>query len=99
MRAQPGVAAQGRSLDNETSIIAMPAKAFFTMREKAIFQIQIPQAISFFQGSEGRLPNSHDEFMSKIIAANNIQLPRLPPDRQYFYDPQQGELMVVRQRQ
>ena len=93
------MAAQGRSLDNESGVLVTPAKAFFTMREKAIFQIQIPQAMSFFQGSEGRLPKSHDEFMSKIIAANSIQLPGLPPDRQYYYDPQLGELMVVRQRQ
>jgi hypothetical protein len=35
--------------------------------------------------------------MTRIVAENNIQLPQLPPDRQYVYDPQRGELMVVRQ--
>jgi hypothetical protein len=99
VRAQVGVGAQGRSLDNESGIIVTPAKTYFTVREKAVFQIQIPQALQLFQGLEGRKPKSHDEFMSRIVEANNIQLPRLPDGQRYEYDPQSGELMVVRPRQ
>jgi len=98
VRADVGVGAQGRSLDQESGVLVTPAKAFFSVRERVIFQAAIPQALNLFEAAEGRKPNSHDEFMSRIIQANNIQLPRLPPDRKYVFDPQLGELMVVRQR-
>lgn len=97
VRAGVGVGAQGRSLDNESGILVTPAKAYFNVRERVIFEAAIPKAVDLFAATEGRKPNSHDEFMTRIIQANSIQLPRLPPDRQYVYDPQQGELLVVRQ--
>lgn len=92
-----GVGAKGRSLDNESGVMVEAAKTFFNVRERVVFEAAIPHAISLFEASEGRKPKSHDEFMTRIIAENNIQLPQLPTDRQYYYDPQQGELMVVRQ--
>lgn len=98
VRAGVGVGAQGRSLDNESGVLVTPAKVFFSMRERVIFDASIPQALNLFEATEGRKPKSHDEFMTRIIQANNIQLPRLPPDRQYVFDPQQGELLVVRQK-
>jgi hypothetical protein len=94
--AQAGVAARGRSLDNETGIIVEPAKALFRVQERTVFQIQIPQAMNLFKATEGRSPDSHEEFMAKIIKINNIKLPTLPPGQSYRYDPQRGQLMVVR---
>ena len=97
VKAEAGVAKQGRSLDNETgvgAIIAQPAKSYFAVKERAVFNIQIPQALQLFKATEGRLPNSHDEFMSKIIKANNIKLPALPEGQTYVFDPEKGELMV-----
>jgi hypothetical protein len=99
VRAQAGVGAQGRSLDNESGIIVTPAKTLFTVREKAIFEIAIPQALKLFEATEGRKPNSHEEFMSRVVKPNNIQLPRLPEGQRYQYNPQLGELMVLRPRQ
>jgi hypothetical protein len=92
-----GVGAKGRSLDNESGVMVEAAKTFFNVRERVVFEAAIPHAISLFEATEGRKPKSHDEFMTRIVAENNIQLPQLPPDRQYVYDPQRGELMVVRQ--
>lgn len=94
--AQPGVAKQGRSLDNESGVLVQPAKSLFAVRERAVFNIQIPQAMQLFEATEGRGPQSHDEFMSKIIAANNINLPQLPAGQRYLYDPAQKELLVER---
>jgi hypothetical protein len=51
--------------------------------------------MKLFEATEGRKPNSHDEFMSRIVKANNIALPKLQQGRSYRYDPQRGELMVV----
>lgn len=94
VKADVGVGKAGSSLKNETGILVEPAKSLFATRERVVFQFAIPQAMQLFQATEGRLPNSHQEFMDKIVAANNIKLPALPAGREYFFDPQKGELMV-----
>jgi len=97
IRAEVGVGKQGQSLKDETGIggmIAQPARTLFAVKQRAVFDIQIPSAVKLFEATEGRKPRSHDEYMSKIISANKIQLPELPAGQTYVYDPQQGELMV-----
>lgn len=100
VEADVGVGKKGRSLDEYDSgvegAIAGPAKAYFGFREKAIFQMQIPQAMQFYKAENGTNPKTHDEFMSKIIQANQINLPELPQGQKYVYDPEKAELMVVR---
>jgi hypothetical protein len=41
------------------------------------------------------MPKDHEEFMTQIIKKNNIQLPVLPGGRQYQYDVENAELVVV----
>lgn len=97
VKAGVGVGAQGRSLDNETGVgkmISAPVSVYFTVKEKVAFEIQLPQAVSLFQASEGRLPKSHEEYMEKIIKANMIKLPQLPEGQVYRYKPELGELWV-----
>ena len=96
-KAAVGVGIRGDSLRNEEGIgemIAAPAVALFNTRERVVFEIQIPQALQLFQALEGRLPKSHDEFMSKIVKANSIQLPELKPGMKYNFRPDVGELWV-----
>jgi hypothetical protein len=96
-KAGVGSGQQGRSLDNETGLGAMivqPARSLFAFRERAVFEIQIPQALQLFQATQGRAPKSHDEFMAQIIQANNINLPKLPAGHRYMYDADRGELMI-----
>jgi hypothetical protein len=64
-------------------------------------QLQIPQiaiehALNLFQASEGRFPESHAEFMQRIITENQIRLPQLSADLAYEYDVQNHRLVVVR---
>lgn len=95
--AEAGVGKQGQSLNDERGIGAMivqPARSLFAVKQRAVFEIQIPSAVNLFTATEGRKPNSHDEFMSKIIKANQIRLPELPAGQTYVYDPEIGELMV-----
>jgi hypothetical protein len=92
--AKAGVGKQGQSLKEHTGVLVEPAKALFNVRQKAVFEMQIPSAMKLFEATEGRKPQSHDEFMSKIIAPNQIKLPELPAGSKYVYDPQRGELMV-----
>jgi hypothetical protein len=98
VKADVGVGIKGRSLDQYEGAVVTPAKAYFTVREKVVFQIQIPQAMQFFEAENGFTPKSHEEFMEKIIQANGIKLPELPVDARYVYDVENKELQVVRKR-
>jgi hypothetical protein len=92
--AKAGVGKKGQSLQEHTGVLVEPLKAFIRVEQRKVFEIQIPQALSLFQASEGRKPKSHEEFMTKIVAPNNIKLPTLPEGETYVYDPERGELMV-----
>ena len=61
----------------------------------ATAKMKITQAVEMFRATEGRYPKSHDEFMAKVIKANQIQLPVLPGEREYQYDVENHELKVV----
>jgi hypothetical protein len=93
-----GVGAKGRSFDNLDSsnpanIYAAPAKAFFDVKERVVFEIQIPQMMNFYKATNGNFPKSHEAFMQEI-QNNKIQLPPLPEGRVYRYRPEEGELYV-----
>ena len=94
--AQAGVGIKGRSLDEHEGALVTPAKTLFKVRERVVFEIQIPQAMALFQASEGNYPATHDEFMERIVNANNIKLPALPEQHVYVYDPESHELLVRR---
>jgi hypothetical protein len=59
-------------------------------------QIAIEHALNLFQASEGRFPESHAEFMQRIITENQIRLPQLSADLAYEYDVQNHRLVIVR---
>jgi hypothetical protein len=89
------VGLRGDSLRSEEGVgkmIAAPAVAYFNVREKAVFEIQIPHALNLYKALEGKLPKSHEEFIEKIVKANAIQLPELKPGMKYRYRPDQGDL-------
>src|SRR5438132_771527 len=54
--------------------ITAPLSAYGPMIEK-ISLIQITSAVETFRAIEDRYPKDHEEFMEKVIKANNIQLP------------------------
>jgi len=55
----------------------------------------IQRAVQFFQAEHGRFPKDHEEFMEKIVKANNLKLPVLPGKRRYQYDVENHELVIV----
>jgi len=57
--------------------------------------LAIEHALNLYNAAEGRFPQSHDEFMTQIIAANNIRLPALPNGLQYQYDVPGHRLVIV----
>ena len=62
-------------------------------------QMQIKPAIKMYRAETGEYPKDHDEFMNKIVKRHGIQLPVLPGGRQYQYDVENHELIVVEKEQ
>lgn len=77
-----------------TDPVTAPMSAYGPMLEQ-ISKTHIAHAVNLFYATEGRYPESYDEFMQKIIRANNIQLPVLPGGKRYEYDVANHQLVVV----
>ena len=95
--AKVGVGVKGNSLDDikgndPRMLIAGPAKAYFNVREKMVFEIQLPSQTNLFYASNGRHPKTHEEYMREIVGP--IQLPKLPIGKVYRYHPDTNELWV-----
>jgi hypothetical protein len=99
VKAEKGVGIKGRSLDQYEGVLVTPAKAYFAARERLIFEVSVPHALNLYKASEGQAPRTHDEFMEKIVQANQNKLPPLPPGHKYVYDPMTEQLMVERPKQ
>ncbi len=54
----------------------------------------IKHTVDLYQAETGEYPKTHEEFMEKIIKANNIALPVLPRNRKYVYDVATHELGI-----
>ncbi len=96
VQAKVGVGVKGRSLDEHEGLLVTPAKAYFSARERIVFEIAVPKALQLYEATNGSPPRSHEEFMTQVIEAQGIKLPELPPGQRYVYDPQTKELMVER---
>lgn len=95
--AETGVGKQGQSLEGESGVgkmIAQPAITLFRVKQKVVFEIQIPKTMQLFKALEGRNPKSHAEFMKEIIKKGQIKLPELPAGQIYNYHPDDGQLWV-----
>jgi hypothetical protein len=78
-----------------TDPITAPLSAYGPMMER-ISSIEITSALNVFQVENERYPKDLDEFMEKIVKANNIRLPVLPYKGRYEYNVEKHELMIVR---
>ncbi len=96
-KAVAGVGKRGQSLQDDTGvakIVSGPAAVLFKVEQKAVLEFKIPPALQMFKATNGRFPNSHDEFMEKIVKANRITLPELPEGAVYRFNTEKGELWV-----
>ena len=62
-------------------------------------KLQIKHAVELHRAANGSYPKDHEEFMSKVVKQNGIQLPVLPGGRQYQYDVENHELIVIEKEQ
>ena len=79
---------------NATDPITAPLSAYGPIMER-FSEIQITPVINLFHATEDRYPKDYDEFMEKIIKANNIKLPVLPGGKKYQYDVENHKLVVI----
>ena len=77
-----------------TNPITGPLEAFHPVMQQ-IATIGIEHAVNLFNASEGRYPNSHEEFMTRIVKENNMRLPVLQPGMEYQYDVENHKLVVI----
>jgi len=77
-----------------TDPVTAPLSAYRPMIQQ-ISEIQIKHSLDIYQALNGAYPKDYDEFMSKVIKANNIQLPLLPENLAYQYDVENHKLIVV----
>ena len=61
-----------------------------------ISTMYIDHAIELFHATEDRYPKDYEEFMTRIIKENHIQLPVLPGGAQYAYDVEKHKLRIVK---
>ena len=95
--AKAGVGVQGNSLDSiqgndPRMMLAGPVKAYFQIKERIVFDIQVKPMEQTFNAINGRNPKSHEEYMKEIVG--QIQLPKLPDGMVYRYHPETNELWV-----
>ena len=89
-----GSGIKGRSLDDSEGFVVTPAKTLFGVRERLVFEVQVPHALNLYKATVGRMPQTHQEFIEKVINPNQIKLPTLPPGQTYVFDPEKEMLMV-----
>jgi hypothetical protein len=58
---------------------------------------QIKSAMDgYVQGeNDGKYPKTTEEFMKKVVEPNMIELPELPENQEYYFDPEQHELVIL----
>jgi hypothetical protein len=96
-KATAGVGKQGEKLlghNDAQRIISGPASELFQLRQRAVFDIQIPQALNLYKATHGRAPRSHEEFVSQVLQPNGIALPELRTGMVYQFNTEKEELWV-----
>lgn len=96
--AKTGVGVKGDSLEgtssgNPASLISAPALAYFKLKERVVFEIQLPKQMDLFKAYHGRPPKSHEEYMTEVVT-DQIKLPTLPAGMVYRYHTDTAELWV-----
>ena len=95
-KAAVGMGEKGRGYGGN-NMVTMPVKALWAAKELLVLD-QIQHALNIYKALDpnGRGPQSHQEFMDRIVKENSISLPTLPEGQHYIYDPVEGLLTVER---
>ena len=89
--AEAGVGLKGRGLKGPTKVLRM--------KEQELIFGQAIYAVKFYKAEHGTIPQSHDEYLEKIIKKNNLKLPQLPEGHTYIWIAEEETLYVERPKQ
>lgn len=78
---------KGKSLKGG-GYLSQVARARFVAEHRITMDIQLQQALTLYYATEGRFPESHEEFVEKILEPNFITLPELDGPYEYVYNPE-----------
>jgi hypothetical protein len=82
---------------HSTDYITINADAYRTSVAN-IAKMRVQSDMNIYEALNGEKPKTYEEFMEQIIKkgrADGIQLPMLPYDQEYGYDPDKKELVVI----
>jgi hypothetical protein len=88
-KAKQGVGKRGRGYG--MGLVATPIATYFSIRERMAFNL-VTQAMQLYVAEHNGPPKTQDEFMEKIIKANQIKLPDLRDGAKYVYLPEKVNL-------
>jgi hypothetical protein len=89
--AVTGIGKRGRGYGG--GIITTPLAERFRQEDRLNLMV-IAQPMNLYRAEHGYFPKTQKEFMEKIIAANDIKLPELPPGERYIYDVEKAAKMT-----
>jgi len=98
IKAQAGVGAQGRSLDQHSGLVVTPVKAFFAAKERIAFEQAFYGQYRLYRATEDP-PKDFAGLKAKVLDPYQIKLPQLPPGHKYVWDAATEELQVERPKQ
>src|SRR5687767_5982129 len=100
VKAQAGVGAKGRSLDQHEGLVVTPVKSFFAAKERAFFDIEFPGNYRIWREMADSKPKNFDELKAQFLDPMGLtkKLPVLPPGHKYVWDAEKEELQVERPR-
>lgn len=97
-KAEAGVTGRGNYGSGFGGGMGTTALSTYVRVQEKVEFLQVDQALKLYKATNGELPKSHEEFMEKVIKANQIMLPKLQPGDKYIYDVEKGQLMVDKQQ-
>jgi hypothetical protein len=95
VKAQAGVGAKGRSLDQHEGLLVTPVKAFFAAKERIAFEQAFQGQYRLYRATEDA-PKDYDDLKAKVLDPYRIKLPPLPLGHKYVWDAATEELQVER---
>ena len=80
---------------NDSGPLLYALDGYKSAMQKFSEDVLVQQALRLFEAEHGRYPKDYQEFMEKIVKANNLRLPVLPLSLEYRYDEKNHKLVVV----
>jgi hypothetical protein len=79
-------------------VVTEPVSQYFRLQNRIQFEIQIPKQMQIWKAINNRFPKDEAEYEKEILIPCGINgfkdLPELPMNCRYIYDPKTGDLLV-----